>query len=94
MPGEKHAVYAVCHAYNGERLTFRIGLPIDWHRAQSRWNRLDLWRREGRALTVRFARRRYRVDFLEVRAVDFHGRGIGGDRHALAFPIPYKELSR
>lgn len=94
MPSEKHAVYAVCHAYNGERLSFRIGLPIDWHRAQNRWNRLDAKRRAGVAQAIRFMRRQYRADFFEVRAVDFNGRGLGGERHALAFPVPYRELSR
>lgn len=87
MPNENHhAVYATCYAYNGLRLTFRVGLPVGWHRAQNRWNRLDTLRRSGHALRIRHGRRWYRVDF--------HGRGLGSERHALAFPIRYRELSK
>lgn len=89
MPATKHAVYANTSARNGERLTFRVGLPVDWNTAQDRWNRLDK-RRASRTIHVRNMRRTYRVDSLEVRAVDYNGRGLGSDRHSLAFPVPYR----
>lgn len=92
---ERHAVYATCIDRRGERLTFRVGLPVEWNTAIARWYRLDNWRtgREGarlRELLVRWSRRQYRVLHFEVRAVDRHGRGLGSDRHALAFPVPYR----
>lgn len=82
---EKHAVYAVTGTE-----TFRVGLPVDWRAAQARWLRLDDRRRAGKRLRVRWMRRHYRVRFFEVRTVDYHGRGLGSERHGLAFPVPYR----
>lgn len=92
---ERHAVYATCIDHRGERLTFRVGLPVAWDLAIARWYRLDNWRTgfggaRQRRLLVRWARRQYRVLHFEVRSVDRHGRGLGSDRHALAFPVPYR----
>lgn len=82
---ERHAVYAVCP----DGLAFRIGLPVSWGRAQDRWSRLDA-RLRARGLTIRHDGRRWAAMRLEVRAVDAHGRGLGSERHALAFPVPYR----
>lgn len=91
---EKSAVYAVTAARDkaGRHVTFRIGLPTDWNTAQSRWDRLDTARRAGRKVRVRWMRRRYRVLWLEVRAVDYHGRGLGSERHRDAFTVPYRAV--
>lgn len=106
---ERHAVYATCTADDGERITFRVGAPTDWGRAQARWLRLDDWRRallrrprarsrrwhaQAAGLRVRWGRRWYLVDFLEVRAVDRHGRGLGAERHGRALPVPYRAAQR
>jgi hypothetical protein len=88
---ELHAVYATCTSKHGT-ITFRVGLPVAWAAAQARWERLDARRRAGASVRVRWARRWYRAMFLEVRAVDRHGRGLGSDRHSLAFPVPYRYL--
>jgi hypothetical protein len=83
----KHAVFATCTDRTGERATFRVGRAVDWDRAQARWSRLYPHRAiQGR---VRYARRWYAVDFMEVRAVDRHERGLGSDRHERAIPVPY-----
>lgn len=92
---EKHAVYANCIDAAGETLTLRIGLPIEWDFAINRWYRLDDRLRgyngkPSRRIRVRYNRRWYTVDSLEVRSVDRHGRGLGSERHELAFPVPYR----
>jgi hypothetical protein len=89
---ELHAVFATCMDYTGERLTFRVGQPVDWFTAQNRWERLDGARALRRA--IRWARRRYAVQHFEVRAVNRHGQGLGSDRHATAIPVPYRALAR
>lgn len=103
MP-ERHAVYATCEIA-GEKITFRIGQPTDWRRAQARWERLypisatsrNVLGRVTLAILrgrVRHARRWYRVSFMEVRAVDRHGRGLGSERHERAIPVPYRQFQR
>lgn len=83
---ERHAVYAVTTA----GVTFRVGLPVDWHTAQARWLRLDDRRRAGR-VRVRHMRRWYTVQALEVRSADKHGRSLAHtERHATALPVPYR----
>lgn len=82
---ERHALYA----NTPEGVTFRVGNPAVWDVAIARWYRLDDLRRLGRAIRIRHARRWYRVESFEVRAVDRHGRGIGSDRHARAIPVVY-----
>lgn len=93
--GERHAVYVTIHP-TGLNLSFRIGQPTDWHTAQARWQRLDDRNRADRVQVLRHDGRRYPVKlghaFFEVRAVDAHGRGLGAERHALAFPVPYRAL--
>jgi hypothetical protein len=86
----KHAVYATAVARNGQTTTFRVGLPVDWNTAQNRWERLDDRRRGGRDQAILWARRQYKINALEVRAVDYHGRGLGAERHSTAFPVPYR----
>lgn len=85
----KHAVYVTAEDFLGERVTFRVGLPTDWHTAQDRWLRLDDQRR-GRGLTIRYGGRLYAAHACEVRSVDRHGRGLGSQRHAEAVNVPYK----
>lgn len=85
-----YAVYANAVSRKGDRLSFRVGLPVSWDRAQDRWLRLDDRRLAGRARRVRWNRRHYTVTSYEVRMVDRNGRGIGSERHALAFPVPYR----
>lgn len=88
----RHAVYVT--PANGP--TFRVGQPVDWSTAQARWQRLDDRRLLGRTQRVRFDGRRYPVamsrGFIEVRAVDDHGRGLGSERHERAFPVPYRAI--
>lgn len=105
---ELHAVYATCTTAAGERVTFRVGQPTTWERAQARWDRLDVWRwsrvvglrrrssplPRARGLRVRWMRRWYVADFVEVRAVDRHGRGLGSERHAHALVVPYRAAAR
>lgn len=90
---ELHAVFAIARDYAGERIAFRVGLPADWHTAQNRWerlaNRLAARRRKATHPAIRWSRRRYRIDFYEVRAVNRHGQGLGSERHATALPVPY-----
>lgn len=102
----KHAVFATCTDKAGEHATFRVGQAVDWHRAQDRWSRLYpllVTARDylGRAAKVsighgrvRYNRRWYYVDFMEVRAVDRHGRGLGSERHERAIPVPYLAFAR
>ncbi len=94
--GERHAVYVTVKLRDGSAVTFRVGQPTNWHRASARWHRLDARRAAGRVQTVRHDGRRYPLDTargcVEVRAVDAHGRGLGSERHALAFPVPYRAL--
>lgn len=91
---EKAAVYAITTARDaaGRRITFRVGQPVDWNTAQARWTRLDDVRRAGRAIRIGWMRRRYKVAFLEVRTVDYHGRGLGSERHRDAFTVPYRAV--
>jgi hypothetical protein len=86
----KHALYATCETPSGLALTFRLGQPVDWRTASDRWSRLDDKRHAGRSFAIRWMRRRYSVRFFEVRAVDENGRGLGSDRHSLAFPVPFR----
>lgn len=95
----QHAVYAVAHVGRdrrglgrGQTVAFRVGQPVDREAAQKRWTRLDDRRRAGRRPFVRWSRRKYVVAFFEVRAVDYHGRGLGSQRHSDAFPVPYRAL--
>jgi len=82
---ERHAVYA-----NTDAGTFRVGQPVDWDTAQARWSRLDDRRIAGRKPRVRHDGKRYIVNSFEVRSVDTFGRGLGSERHTLAFPVPYR----
>lgn len=90
VPTERQAVYATCET----GVCFRIGQPVK--DAYPRYARLD---RNGtglgpsRPLHVRFDGKRHRVRFLEVRQVDSHGRGLGSERHALAFPVPHRNCT-
>lgn len=87
----RHAVYATCRIA-GETVTFRIGQPTDWARAQARWERL--YPKPMILGRIRHARRWYRAAFLEVRATDRHGRGLGSERHERAIPLPYRAFKR
>lgn len=90
VPPNTHAVYATCQV-GGERVTFRVGLPVSWDRAIARWYRLDDRRfKFGRSYRVRHGRRWYSVEFFEVRSTDRHGRGLGEPRHETALPVPYR----
>lgn len=99
-----HAVYASVHTPHGA-VTFRVGQPTTWDKAQDRWRRLDDRRIAGRRQTVRHDGRRYTLPgvladgpagtwgtFFEVRAVDRFGRGLGGERHEHALVVPYRAL--
>lgn len=89
----KHAVYATAVTPRRKySTTFRVGQPVSWGRAQDRWLRLDDRRRAGIPTFIRWMRRRYFVQYFEVRAVDENGRGIGSERHLLALTIPYRLL--
>lgn len=76
-----HALYATCDTPGGKR-TFRIGLPaseaVIWQRYE-RFEAAHYKRRQG--LRVHFARLSYPVRFLEIRAVDEQGRGLGRPDH-------------
>lgn len=89
---ERHAVYANCITRQGDRLTFRVGLPVSWDAAQDRWLRLDNRRIAGRAIRIPWMRRFYRVESFEVRTVDRNGHGLGSDRHGRAMPVPYRAI--
>lgn len=81
------ALYATTEVLdNGQRITFRIGLPTSWARAHARWARL--YPAANRAARVRFARRWYSIAHYEVRHVDRHGIGLGSERHGRAIPVP------
>lgn len=86
----KHALFATTQDRRGRRLTFRIGQPVDWTQAIQRWNRLDMKRIARRNFRVQHDGRRLQVAYFEVRAVDQDGRGIGSERHTLAFPVPFR----
>lgn len=91
VPTRKHALYATARTPSGFPLTFRVGQPVDWNTAIQRWDRLDNRRLRGKRQTIRNARKDYTVEHFELRAVDSNGRGLGSDRHTLAFPIPYRQ---
>lgn len=101
------AVYATARDHKGQHITFRIGQPVSLGAAHDRWERLDSRLssfahnergeyRQGavkrRPVRVRYDGRMFNVEHLEVRAVDDHGRGLGSDRHTLAFPVPYRAV--
>lgn len=96
------AVYATVDTNDGtQTLTFRVGQPTTRDRANARWARLweagaiDNGQRKPLATArVRYGRRWYRVRFMEVRAVDRHGRGLGRQDHAAAIPVPYRAVQR
>jgi hypothetical protein len=88
----KHAVYAIHRLPAGGSVGFRIGQPVEWVPALSRWDRLDTRRINGRRPVVRANRRQYPIDFLEVREVDRHGRGLGSERHTSALQVPYRAV--
>lgn len=88
---DRHALFAIASVPEGPHaLSFRVGQPVDWNTAQARWQRLDDRRIAGRKQYVRHDGRRYPVAAFEVRAVDKFGRGLGSDRHKLAFPVPFR----
>lgn len=93
----KHALYVTCDTKHGS-LTFRVGQPTDVHTAHNRWQRIAD-RAQGfnvpqRMVTVKHDGRSYpiRPVMCEVRSTDKHGRGLGADRHTLAFPVPFRNL--
>lgn len=97
----RHALFATVETPEGPHaVCFRVGKPTTWDRASARFNRL--WAAgavhphlfEARPARVRHERRWYRVRFMEVRAVDRHGRGLGSERHATAIPVPYRAVAR
>lgn len=85
---DRHALFAVTPS----GLAFRVGRPVKWDRAVARWYRADDRRRAGRAFRVRHDGRSYPVAAFEVRAVDRDGRGLGSERHAFAFPVPFRAM--
>lgn len=98
-----HALYATCETNDGTRtITFRVGQPVrSWDRALARFDRL--WAAGGIyrgqlnprvTARVRYHRRWYVVRFMEVRATDRHGRGLGSQRHGQAIPVPYRAAQR
>jgi hypothetical protein len=102
-----HALFATVDTADGtQTLTFRVGQPIPgasgYARALARFARL--WeagmidhgqrRRPAVRTRIRYRRRWYRVRFMEVRATDRHGRGLGRDDHAAAIPVPYRAAQR
>lgn len=95
----KHAVYVTCDTRHGQ-ITFRVGQPVSWNLAQARWSRIAD-RLDGfnghvkRPVTIRHDGRRYCACkfWVEVRPVDAHGRGVGSERHTLAFPVPYRAMT-
>jgi hypothetical protein len=89
---DRHAVFATCQL-GSETVTFRIGQPVDWDRAQARWSRLYP-AANGIRGRVRHSRRWYRPSFMEVRSVDRHGRGLGSERHETAIPVPYRAIRK
>lgn len=87
----KHALFATTKDRTGRSLTFRVGQPVDWGRAIQRYDRLD--RKlfiDRRKFRVRHDGRRLPVAYFELRAVNQDGRGLGSDRHTLAFPVPFR----
>lgn len=87
------ATYTVCRAHDGSQHTFRLGQPMaGLDTADARWARVDDRRRDGRDQRVRFDGKSYRVEWVENRSVDNHGRGLGSERHGLAMPVPYRAL--
>lgn len=96
----KHAVFATVKMPGRkagriveDSLTFRLGQPTTWDKAISRWDRLDR-RRMGRGLKVKHDGRSYPVAFVEVRATDRVGRGLGQPRHEQAMPKPLRRDHR
>lgn len=98
---DAHALFATVESGDpsGETITFRIGQPArTFGAALARYGRLwadgaiDHGKGPGycRPVRVRYARRWYRVRFMEVRATDRHGRGLGSERHGRAIPVPYR----
>lgn len=95
------AVFATVETGDGTTLTFRVGMPTSLARAHTRWSRLwaagaiDNGQRAPLARArIRYARRWYRVRFMEVRSVDRHGRGLGRADHGAAVPVPYRAAQR
>lgn len=95
----KHALYVTCETSQGTTLTFRVGQPVSWDAALDRWqriaDRLDGFNGQtARPVTIRHDGRRYSAKraCVEVRAVDRDGRGLGSERHTLAFPVPYRAM--
>lgn len=97
-----HALYATCETNDGtQTITFRVGQPGGLARAHRWFERLwaagGIYRGQRNPLVtarVRYRRRWYVVRFMEVRAVDRHGRGLGAERHARAIPVPYRAAQR
>ena len=102
MPFERHALYATCDTRDGGTITFRVGQPVyGWHGALARFHRLwtdgaiDQGQKAPLARArVRWDRRWYRVRFMEVRAVDRNGVGLGSERHSRAIPVPYRSARK
>jgi hypothetical protein len=98
-----HALFATVETNDGtQTLTFRVGQPVkSFSHALDRFGRLwaagAIDRGQSKPLAqarVRYGRRWYRVRFMEVRATDRHGRGLGAERHAAAIPVPYRSAQR
>lgn len=93
----RHAVYAITdNVKYGEHIAFRIGQPVNWNSAVSRYDRLYC-RHQGincpsRPVKVKHDGRVYRVQTFDVRAVDRHGRGLDSERHATAIVAPYRAV--
>jgi len=93
-----HALFATCQTPEGT-ITFRVGQPTrDWAGALARWHRL--WAAGAihpsplAKARIRYACRWYTVKFMEVRAVDRHGRGLGRPDHLNCIPVPYRAAQR
>lgn len=97
-----HALFATAQMPDGETITFRVGQPArSYPTALARWTRLwaagaiDHGQRNPLARArVRYARRWYRVMFMEVRATDKHGRGLGRPDHLHCIPVPFRAAQR
>jgi hypothetical protein len=86
---ELHGVYATSRApEGGTQRCFRIGSPISHDTAHLRWDRLDRARRETGLVVHDSHDEAHRIDFVEVRAVDDAGRGLGSERHWTAEFVP------